>query len=168
MNRPRRKSSLSFGAVGIAAVFRVAIFLVAMALPFAPAAQEIDNRPIYYVMVKSLEDAFQAHNAALAEDLKARELLLTNRHEVVNERIAARDGRINEERRIQKQHAPRFANDPRIKALKEGVVTRLTELEAIRKSYLESLAATRKARARERWASAAVRTLPIVAERMPM
>jgi chromosome segregation ATPase len=183
MNRLRRKSSLSFGAVGIAAVFRVAIFLVAMALPFAPAAQEIDNRPIYYVMVKSLEDAFQAHTAALAEDLKARELLLTNRHEtgrvrvveelsaleaersrreaafnsaretlnrqieVVNERIAARDGRINEERRIQKQHAPRFANDPRIKALKEGVVTRLTELEAIRKSYLESLAATREARA---------------------
>jgi len=178
MNRPRRKSSLLLDAIGLGAVC-----LVATALPFAPAAQEIDNRPIYYVMVKSLEDAFQTYNAALAEDLKARETVLTKHHEservrvveelasleaersrreaafnsarealnrqidAVNDRIAARDGRINEERRIQKHHAPRFANDPRIKTLKEGVVTRLTELEAIRTRYLDDLAAIGEARA---------------------
>jgi len=178
MNRPRRKSSLSLDAIGLGVVC-----LVATALPFAPAAQEIDNRPIYYVMVKSLEDAFQTYNAALAEDLKTRETALTKHHDservrvvdelasleaersrrevafnsarealnrqidAVNERIAARDGRINEERRIQKDHAPRFTDDPRIKALKEGVATRLTELEAIRKRYLDDLAATREARA---------------------
>lgn len=173
MNRPRRKSSLLLGAIGLAAI----------TLSFTPAAQEIDNRPVYYLMVKSLEDGFQAYNIALAEDLKAREALLTKRHEAdragvvkelssleaqrsrreamfnsereslnrkieaINERIAVRDGRIHEERRIQKLHAPRFANDPRIKTLKEGVTAQLAELETIRKRYLEQLGATKKARA---------------------
>jgi chromosome segregation ATPase len=177
MNRPRRKSSQSLGAIGLAVTC-----LIATTLPFATLGQEIDNRPIYYVMVKSLEDAFQAYNAKLAENLKARESMLTKHHgserqrvvealasleversreeaafnstrealnrqiEDINERISARDGRINEERRIQMQHSPRFADDPRIKALKEDVVSRLTELETIRKSYLDNLAATRKAR----------------------
>lgn len=172
MYRLRRKSSFLLGA-GTLAVFM---------LPSASPAQEVDNRPIYYLMVKSLEDGFQAYTAALAEELRAREALLSTRYqseragildelksldeerarretafnsereslnrriEAINERIVARDGRLHEQRRIEKQHAPRFANDPRIKTLKDAIAMQLVKLETIRKHYVEQLAATEKAR----------------------
>ena len=160
-----------------------AISFAALAMPFTPAAQEIDNRPIYYAMLKSLEDGFQAYNIARAADLKARDSrlkaqyesqrlvvvkkfeslqadrtrretafnsqreLLNKRIAAVNDQIARRDGHTSEERRIQKHHSPRYANDPRIKALKERIATQLAEIDAVRTSYLTQSAATQKARA---------------------
>ena len=173
MNRPWRIPSLLLGATSIAV----------LAVSFTSAAQEIDNRPVYYVMLKSLEDGFEAYNSALAADLKVlesnlnrqyqsdrlvvakeleplqkdrtqREAAFNSERETLNERIAdvneemaLRDGRISEERRIQLLHAPRYANDPRVKTLKERIATRLAEIDAIRASYLTQLTATQKARA---------------------
>ncbi len=62
MNHPWRIPSLLLGAISIAV----------LAVSFTSAAQEIDNRSLYYVMLKSLEDGFEAYNIALAADLKAR------------------------------------------------------------------------------------------------
>jgi chromosome segregation ATPase len=173
MNRPRRILSCLVGALGFAA----------LSISFTPAAQEIDDRPIYYVMLKSLEDGFQAYNKLLAVELEAQisrlsagydsrgqaitaelEALEANRErresafksqrdalnmriDALNEQIALRDGRISEERRIEKHHSARYANDPDVKALKERIATQLAELDAVRTSYLTQLAATRKARA---------------------
>ena len=63
MNRPWRKPLLLLGAISVAL----------HAVPFTSAAQEIDNRPVYYVMLKSLEDGFESYDLALAADLKARD-----------------------------------------------------------------------------------------------
>ncbi len=172
MNRPWRIPSLLLGATSVAV----------LAVSFTSAAQEIDNRPVYYVMLKSLEDGFEAYNIALAADLKVRDSNLNRQYQSdrlvvakeleslqkdrtrreaafnseretlnkritdVNEKIALRDGRISEERRIQKLHASRYANDPRVKTLKERIATRLAEIEAVRASYLTQLTATQKAR----------------------
>jgi chromosome segregation ATPase len=172
MNRPWRIPSLLLGAASIAV----------LAVSFTSAAQEIDNRPVYYVMLKSLEDGFEAYNIALAADLKMwdsnlnrqyqsdrlviakeleslqkdrtrREAAFNSERETLNERIAVvtaemalREGRISEERRIQKLHAPRYANDPRVKTLKERIATLLAEIDAVRASYLTQLTATQKAR----------------------
>jgi chromosome segregation ATPase len=161
------------GAVGFAAL-----------IPFSTlSAQPVDNRPIYYVMLKSLEDAFQDYNASLTGDLNTRASRIREKYEAdlltitkevekleadrahnetvfndsreklnkriaaVNEQIALRDGRLNEERRIQKHHSPRYANDPRIKALKERVAAGLAEIDAARTRYLTQSQATEKARA---------------------
>lgn len=173
MNRPRRNSSYLLGAIGFAA----------FAVTFASVAQEIDNRPIYYVMLKSLEDEFQAYTKALADDLDARDArlqsdygsqrniieealrtleaererresefnssraVLNERVADINEQIALRDGRISEERRIEKRHSGRYANDPRIKSLKENIAEQLAEIDSLRNAYATQLAATKKARA---------------------
>ncbi|GMQ95596.1 MAG: hypothetical protein BMS9Abin14_044 [Gammaproteobacteria bacterium] len=71
MNRSKRIPSVILAAVGLAV----------LAAPFAGAAQEIDNRPIYYLMLKSLEDGFQAYNIALAAELKARGAALRGQFE---------------------------------------------------------------------------------------
>ena len=65
----------------------------------------------------------------------------------ITEQMALRDGRINEERRIQKQHSPRYANDPRIKALKERIAAELATVESVRSNYLAQSNATQAARA---------------------
>lgn len=173
MKCQRRISSLFIGAVGLAA------------LGICPAlsAQIVDNRPVYYVMLKSLEDAFQAYNAALEGQLNAhasrlaatyqseqlalskelekldekrsrdeadfnsRRELLKKKLAAVNEQIALRDGRVNEQRRIERLHSPRYANDPRIKSLKERIAADLANIEAVRASYLSQSNATREARA---------------------
>ena len=173
MNRPWRIPSLLLGAISVAV----------LAVSFTSVAQEIDDRPVYYVMLKSLEDGFEAYNIALAADLKARDFHLNRQYQSdrlvvakeleslqedrtrreatfnseretlnkrivsVNEQIALRDGRISEDRRIQKLHSPRHANDPRVKALKERIATRLAEIDAVRTSYLTQSTATQKARA---------------------
>lgn len=173
MNRPRRNCSYLLGAIGFAA----------LALPFPSAAQEVDDRPIYYVMLKSLEDGFQAYTQALAADLETRDARLQSDYESqrraieealatleaererresefnstrtvlnervadINEQIALRDGRASEERRIAKRHSARYANDPRIKSLKERIAAQLAEIGALRNAYTSQLAATQKARA---------------------
>jgi chromosome segregation ATPase len=173
MNRPWRVPSLLLGAIKVAV----------LAVSFTSAAQEIDNRPVYYLMLKSLEDGFEAYNTALAADLKARDSRLNRQYQsdrlmvekeleslqedrtrreaafkaeretlnkriaAVNEKIALRDGQFSEERRIQKFHSARYGNDPRIKALKESIATRLAEIDALRISYLTQSTATQKARA---------------------
>jgi hypothetical protein len=157
--------------------------LAALAVPSILPAQVSDNRPVYYVMLKSLEDAFEAYNLALASELgtrasalearydaerlgfsgeyerlqterSARESQFNAEREVLNERIAAlneritlRAGRIEEERRIQRHHSPRYATDPRISALKERIAAQLAAIDAVRLSYLAQLQATDKARA---------------------
>ncbi len=172
MNRPWRIPSLLLGATSVAA----------LAVSFTSAAQEIDNRPVYYVMLKSLEDGFEAYNIALAADLKVRDSNLNRQYQSdrlvvakeleslqgdrtrreatfnserktlnkqiadANQEMALRDGRISEERRIQKLHAPRYANDAGVKTLKERIATRLAEIDAVRASYLTQLTATQKAR----------------------
>lgn len=45
--------------------------LVALMVSLICAAQEIDNRPIYYVMLKSLEEGFKSYNDDLAATLDA-------------------------------------------------------------------------------------------------
>ena len=148
------------------------MFFAAVAVSLSPSAQEVDNRPVYYVMLKSLEDGFQAYNAALATDLGAHAAQLKARYQserqvileefeslqaertrsetrfnaerealnqqisAINEQMALRDGRINEEQRIQRQHAPRYANDPRIKALKERIAAEIATIDAVRNDYL--------------------------------
>ena len=172
MNRPKRNPSVILGSIGFAV----------LAASFASAAQEIDNRPIYYLMLKSLEDGFQTYNIALAAELKARGARLRGQFEsqrlevasefealkaqrasresafeterqalneritAINEQVALRDGRIGDQRRIQKDYAARYANDPRIKALEERVATQLAAIDAIRTSYRTQSAATQKAR----------------------
>jgi len=147
-----------FGAVGFAV----------LAAAVTPSAQEIDNRPIYYLMLKSLEDGFQAHNIALAAELKARGARLrgqfeSRRLEVAKEFEAlkaqrarresafetkreALNERISQERRIEKHHAARYANDPRIKVLNEQIAAQLADIDAIRTSYRTQSTATQKAR----------------------
>ena len=173
MNRPRPIPSALLGTICFAALW----------VSFTASTQEIDNRPIYYVMLKSLEDGFQTYNISLAADLKGRASGLkaqyeTDRRTVIedfealqaqrsrrqtqfnsereslneriaalNEQIALRDGRINEERRIQARHSPRYANDPRIKSLKEGIAAQLAEIDAVKSYYLTQSTATGKARA---------------------
>jgi len=173
MNRPWRIPSLLLGAISVAM----------HAVPFPSTAQEIDNRPVYYVMLKSLEDGFEGYDIALAADLKMRDSHLIQQYQShrqtvakeltslreertrrdaafnseretlnvriadVNERIALRDGRISEEQRIQKLQSPRYQKDPRIKALAEGITSRLAEIDAVRTSYLSQSTATQKARA---------------------
>ena len=172
MNRPKRFSSLLRGGICFAA----------LALSLSPSAQEIDNRPVYYVMLKSLEDGFQAYNAALAAELSGhasrlnaryqserlrvveefeslqaqrtrRETLFNAEREAINEQITAineqlalRDGRINEERRIQRQHSARYADDPQVKALKERIAAEIVTIDAVRIDYLAQSSATQAAR----------------------
>ena len=172
-NRSKRIALCMLGTVGFAALI----------VPVTPVAQEIDNRPIYYVMLKSLEDGFQAYNASLAADLKARNSMLqsefgsrlegvqkefealeserarresafNSERDALNQRIAAlneqmalRDGRIGEERRIEKRHAARYASNPQISALSERIAAQLAKIDAVRSSYLTQSAATEKARA---------------------
>jgi hypothetical protein len=173
MNCARRIATVFLGAVGLA------VFAVSSTL----SAQPFDNRPVYYLMLKSLEEGFEAYNAALAADLKVRAsnqkagydaerravtktlaLLeeeraqqktqfnternrLNGQIDAVHERIALSKGRIKEELRIQQHHSPRYANDPRISALKEQVAEQLAAIDAMRASYVVQLAATQEARA---------------------
>jgi phage host-nuclease inhibitor protein Gam len=172
MNRPRRISSCLLGALGIAV----------LGISSTSAAQGIDNRPIFYVMLKSLEDGFQAYNERLAVDVQTRvsrlradyasrhqeianevETLEANRKrrewtfkserdalnmriDAVDEQIALRDGRISEDKRIEKRHSARYANDPDVVALRERIAAELAEIDTVRTAYLTRLAATRKAR----------------------
>ncbi|NIM28777.1 MAG: hypothetical protein GTO67_09690, partial [Gammaproteobacteria bacterium] len=71
MNGLGRSPSSLLGALGLA-------MLVA---PCAGTAQEIDNRPIYYMMLKSIESEFQHHSAALAADLEQRTLRIRENYE---------------------------------------------------------------------------------------
>lgn len=173
MKRSRRIPSALVGVIGFAA----------LSLPYPSSALEIDNRPIYYLMLKSLEDAFQAYNATLSEDLKAQasrlttdlererlalgndlEMLETERARndalykserealnkqiaTVNEEISLLAGRVSEERRIEQHHSPRYADDPRIKALTERVAVQLAELDAARSDYVSLSEAASRARA---------------------
>jgi chromosome segregation ATPase len=173
MNRRRRILPVLLGAIGCAA----------LAVPFSPSAQEVDDRPVYYVMLKSLEDGFQVYNIALAADLNRRASRLKARYEserlsvaeafeslqarqarhdsvfkseretlneriaTVNEQIALRAGRSNEESRIERDDSPRYANDPRIKSLEERIAARLAEIDAVRSDYLVQASATQEARA---------------------
>ena len=173
MNHPWRMPSLLLSAISVAV----------LAVPFTSAARAIDNRPVYYVMLKSLEDGFEAYNIALAEDLKTRDSQLNGQYQSdrqivaneleslrevrtrkdaafnseretlnsriadLNQQIALRDGHISEEHRIQKLHSPHYENDPRIKALEEGIASRLAEIDAVKTSYLTQSTATQKARA---------------------
>jgi len=110
MNRRRRISPVLLGAICCAALV-------------VPSAQEVDYRPVYYVMLKSLEDGFQAYNITLAADLNRRasrlkarykterlgiveefeslqaqrarhETVFSSEREALNERIAAVNGQI--------------------------------------------------------------------------
>lgn len=173
MNRQRRIPPWILGVTGVAA------FTVSLACP----AQAVDNRPTYYLMLKSLEDGFKAYNDDLASALEARiariradfaperreiaqqiEQLeaertrrtsefntrrdaLNERIDAINTQIALRDGRAKEERRIEKRHSARHADDPEIKALMERVAAELAEIDTVRRTYLTQLATTRKARA---------------------
>ena len=173
MNRPKRIPSVILGAVGLAV----------LAASSPSAAQRIDNRPIYYLMLKSLEDGFQSYNIALAAELEARGADLRGRFEsqrlqgakafealktqrarrqaafeseresldgritAIDEQTALRGGRINKELRVEKHQAARYANDPRIKTLREQIATQLADIDAIRTSYRTRTAATQKARA---------------------
>ncbi len=168
----RRIPSVIVGAIGFAV----------LTAPVTSVAQAIDNRPIYYVMLKSLEDGFQAYNIALAAELKTRDaglqariesqrlaaakefealetertrresafnekrVTLNERIATINEQITLRDGRISEQQRSQKHRAARYANDARIKILKERIATRLAEIDAIGTSYRTQSAATQKAK----------------------
>jgi hypothetical protein len=65
MNRQRRTASCLLGALGLAVP---AMF----GIPVTTTAQDIDNRPIYYMMLKSIENEFQAYSQALNSDLEER------------------------------------------------------------------------------------------------
>ncbi len=173
MNGLGRSPSSLLGALGLA-------MLVA---PCAGTAQEIDNRPIYYMMLKSIESEFQHHSAALAADLEQRTLRIRENYEsrnreivdelamleaqrkdresvfvserdalnaridALNERIALRDGRLNEEKRLQQRYKSHNEKDPQVESLMRRIAERLAEIESIRATYRSRLEATRSARA---------------------
>lgn len=173
MNGLGRSPSSLLGALGLA-------MLVA---PCAGTAQEIDNRPIYYMMLKSIENEFQHHSAALAADLEQRTLRIRESYEsrdreivdelamleaqrkdresvfvserdalnaridALNERIALRDGRLNEEKRLQQRYKSHNKKDPQVESLMRRIAERLAEIESIRATYRSRLEATRSARA---------------------
>ena len=62
--------------------------LVALTVSFIGAAQETDNRPIYYVMLKSLEEGFASYNDELVAALDARLSSLRTRFEPERQAIA--------------------------------------------------------------------------------
>lgn len=173
VHRTRRIASLRLWLAALAAL------CVSSILP----AQVSDNRPVYYVMLKSLEDAFEAYNFALASELRTQASALETRHNAgrrgitgeyeqlqaersaresrfnaerealnkqiaaITERITLRTGHLEEERRIQRHHSPRYATDPRISALKERIAAQLAAIDAVRVNYLAQAQATDKARA---------------------
>ncbi|NCF80577.1 MAG: hypothetical protein GWP74_03105, partial [Proteobacteria bacterium] len=92
-------------------------------------------------------EALQAQRSRRQTQFNSERERLNERIAAVNEQIALRDGRINEEQRIQGRHSPRYANDPRIKSLKEGIAAQLAEIDAVRSNYLTQSTATGKARA---------------------
>jgi hypothetical protein len=104
MNRPTRILSVFTGTAGLAA----------LTLSLTLWAQAIDNRPIYYVMLKSLEDAFQDYNIALTEDLNRRasslktqyeadRLVITNEFEMLEAARTRKEAEFNSEREILNQ-----------------------------------------------------------------
>jgi hypothetical protein len=116
MNRPKRISSVLRGAICIAA----------LAASLSAPAQDIDNRPVYYVMLKSLEDGFQAYNAALATDLGAHASQLKARYQ--SERL----GVMKEFESVQAQ---RTRSDTRYNAEREALnerIAAITEQMALR------------------------------------
>jgi len=116
MNRPKRIPSVFLGAVGFAV----------LAAPFTSAAQEIDDRPIYYLMLKSLEDGVQTYNIALAAELKARGARLrgqfeSQRLEVAKEFEALKAQRARTESAFESE---REALNERIAAIDEQIALR--------------------------------------------
>ncbi|TDJ20115.1 MAG: hypothetical protein E2O65_02645 [Gammaproteobacteria bacterium] len=88
MNHPWRMPSLLLGAISVAV----------LAVPFTSAAQAVDNRPVYYVMLKSLEDGFEAYNIALAADLKTRDAHLNRQYQSDRQIVAKELESLREER----------------------------------------------------------------------
>lgn len=88
MVRPRCIPPCVLGVAGAAA----------LTVSFVCSAQEIDNRPIYYVMLKSLESGFKTYNDELVSELEAR--LAEIRAEYASERgeIAAAVDKLEAER----------------------------------------------------------------------
>jgi len=151
----------------------------ALSVSFGAPAQDIDNRPIYYVMLKSLESGFKTYNEELVSTLEARIADLRSHYEsardaitmafaeletahqqrvsaftserdalnerirALNEQIALRDGRASEARRIN----GRFADDPQVKTLTDGLATEHTRLAGLEEEYRSDVEATRQARA---------------------
>ena len=109
MNRPKRISSVLRGAICIAA----------LAASLSAPAQDIDNRPVYYVMLKSLEDGFQAYNAALATDLGAHASQIKARYQ--SERL----GVMKEFESVQAQ---RTRSDTRYNAEREALNERIAAI----------------------------------------
>jgi len=67
-------------------------------LPPSPAlAQEVDNRPIFYVMLKSLEEHFQTYNEELEADLAERLAALRDRFEERKRELATEAAALEEE-----------------------------------------------------------------------
>lgn len=116
MYRPRRKPSIVFAVIGLAM----------LALPPPATSQEIDNRPIYYLMVKSLEDGFQAYNVALAEDLKMREATLRERNQSARAELAEQLAALEAERaeREERFKTQRETLNRRIDDINERIVVR--------------------------------------------
>jgi chromosome segregation ATPase len=116
MNRPKRISSVLRGAICIAA----------LAASLSAPAQDIDNRPVYYVMLKSLEDGFQAYNAALATDLGARASQIKARYQ--SERLGVM-------KELESVQAQRTRSDTRYNAEREALnerIAAITEQMALR------------------------------------
>ena len=116
MNRPKRISSVLRGAICVAA----------LAAPLSAPAQDIDNRPVYYVMLKSLEDGFQAYNAALATDLGAHASQLRARYQ--SERLGVME-------EFESVQAQRTRSDTRYNAEREALnerIAAITEQMALR------------------------------------
>ena len=130
MNFLRRIPSVIVGAIGFAV----------LTAPFISATQAIDDRPIYYVMLKSLEDGFQAYNIALAADLKARDARLRGQFE--SQRLAAaKEFEALEAERTRREsafNAKREALNERIAAINEQITlrdARISEQRRIQKHH---------------------------------
>lgn len=116
MNRPRRIPSCLLLALGFA--------VLVIALP--SSAQEIDNRPVYYLMLKSLEDGFKTYNEALARDLESNVSRLRAEYESRRRQIAAELEALEERRRRRETtfKNERDALNARIDAINDQIALR--------------------------------------------
>lgn len=97
--------------------------IAALAVSFAAPAQDIDNRPIYYVMLKSLESGFKSYNDELVSKLDERIAQLRARYQPDRDEISAAFEKLEADRKQKTKafNSKRDALNERIEALNEQI-----------------------------------------------
>lgn len=105
----------------------------------------------YRARDEQLEDELESLDSERADkeaEFNAQRESLNRRIVAINEKIALRDARLSEDRRLAGAHASVYGDNPRVIELKSEVATQLTSIESERARYRERVEALERARAR--------------------